>query len=291
MNTALLRFGPTLALLYGATFWGLVWYPSRLLEQSGIAGGWLTLVSYGVAFLVFAPFARHPLAGLRRHALEAVVLILAAGWTNVAFVLAVLEGEVVRVVLLFYLSPIWTVLLGRWLLHEHLTFKTWLMLGLGLIGALVMLWDPQVGRVPWNTADFLAASAGAAFALNNVMTRRIDGLSVRSKTHLAWFGVVMISAVYVSLITPALPQPPPIAWFGTIALGLGGFLLSTLAVVYGVTHMPVQRSAVIMLFELVVGAVSAWLLAGEAVTWREWVGGGLILSAALIAILQEEEAQ
>jgi drug/metabolite transporter (DMT)-like permease len=288
MNAALARYGPTLALLYGATFWGLVWYPSRLLEQAGIAGGWLVLVSYGVAFLLFTPFVRHPLAGLQRHALEAVVLILAAGWTNVAFVLAVLEGEVVRVVLLFYLSPIWTVLLGRWLLHEHLTPTTWLMLGLGLTGALVMLWDPRMGRVPWNNADFLAASAGAAFALNNVMTRRIDGLGVRSKTHLAWFGVVMISAVYVALVSPTLPQPPPIAWAGTVALGLGGFLLSTLAVVYGVTHMPVQRSAVIMLFELVVGAVSAWLLAGEAVDWREWIGGGLILSAALIAILQEE---
>jgi drug/metabolite transporter (DMT)-like permease len=288
MNAALARFGPTLGLLYGATFWGLVWYPSRLLEQAGILGGWLTLVSYAAAFVVFAPFARHSLAGLRRHALDAVVLMLAAGWTNVAFVLAVLEGEVVRVVLLFYLSPIWTILLGRWLLGEPLTGRTWLMLGLGLGGAVVMLWDPRVGRVPWNNADLLAASAGVAFALNNVMTRRIGGLGVRSKTHLAWFGVVVISAIYVSLFSPQLPQPPLGAWVGTVVLGLGGFLLSTLAVVYGVTHMPVQRSAVIMLFELIVGAASAWLLAGELVDWQEWIGGALILAAALIAILQED---
>ena len=74
-----------------------------------------------------------------------------------------------------------------------------------------------------------------------------------------------------------------------MALGVGGFMLSTLAVVYGVTHMPVQRSAVIMLFELVVGAASAWLLASEIVSIQEWIGGVLILTAAMIAILQEDK--
>ena len=40
--------------------------------------------------------------------------------------------------------------------------------------------------------------------------------------------------------------------------------------------------------ELVVGAVSAWLLAAEIVSIREWLGGGLIMIAALIAIVQED---
>lgn len=73
-------------------------------------------------------------------------------------------------------------------------------------------------------------------------------------------------------------------------LGLLGFLASTLAVTYGVSHMPVQRSSVIMLFELIVGAASAWWLANEAVTAQEWIGGALILAAALIAIFKEEPA-
>ncbi|MCG6967504.1 MAG: DMT family transporter [Chromatiaceae bacterium] len=288
MNAALTRFGPTLGLLYGATFWGLMWYPTRLLQELGMQGAWLTLVGYGAAFLVFTPFARVSPAGIRRQPWDVAALVLAAGWTNVAFVLAVLAGEVVRVVLLFYLSPIWTVLLGRWLLQEHLGWRTALMLGLGLGGALIMLWDPVLGSLPLNRADLLAASAGLAFALNNVMTRRITSLGVRAKTHLAWFGVVIVAAAFISLNSPALPQAPIGAWVATVAVGLGGFLLSTLAVVYGVTNMPVQRSAVIMLFELVVGAASAWWLAGEAISAQEWLGGGLILTAASIAIFQED---
>jgi drug/metabolite transporter (DMT)-like permease len=43
-----------------------------------------------------------------------------------------------------------------------------------------------------------------------------------------------------------------------------------------------------MLFELIVGAFSAWWLANEAITLQEWVGGVLILTAAVIAILREE---
>jgi drug/metabolite transporter (DMT)-like permease len=289
VSGAAARFGPTAALLYGAAFWGFVWYPTRLLEQAGMQGAWLTLVGYGVAFLAFLPFVRLSLADVAAQPWNLLALLLAAGWTNVAFVLAVLEGEVVRVVLLFYLSPIWTVLLGRWLLHEHLTGQTWLMLGLGLAGALTMLWDPAVGSVPLNESDVLAVSAGLAFAVNNVMTRRIRHVGVRAKTQVAWLGVVLLSIVFVVVESTPVPVVGGGVWLAAAMLGLAGFMLSTLAVMYGVTHMPVQRSAVIMLFELVVGAASAWWLAGEAVTGREWVGGALILGAALIAIFREEE--
>ena len=103
--------------------------------------------------------------------------------------------------------------------------------------------------------------------------------------------MVLVSAVFILVQPVELPDAPAFAWWTTGLLGVCGFLLSTLAVVYGVTHMPVQRSAVIMLFELVVGAASAWWLAGEVVALQEWIGGMLILSAALIAIVQEEQAK
>jgi len=68
-----------------------------------------------------------------------------------------------------------------------------------------------------------------------------------------------------------------------VLLGAGGFLVMTLTVQYGVTRMPVHRSAVILLFELVVGAVSSQLLTEETVLPREWLGGGMIVTAAWLA--------
>ncbi len=285
------RLWPTLGLLYGAAFWGAVWYPSRALEAAGISGAWLTLIGYSAAFVVLAPFVRHCMRALRRDRIAIAAMIIAAGWTNVAFVLAVLDGAVVRVLLLFYLSPIWATVLGRYLLGETWTRQTVLMLGLGLSGAVIMLWDPRIGEVPLNHADWLAISAGFTFALNNVLIRRIDHVAIASKTHLSWSGVIVVSLCFVVLQSPSVPQAGVGAWWGAVALGIGGFMLSTLAVVYGVSHMPVQRSAVIMLFELLVGAATAWWLAGEVVTVTEWVGGLAILAAALIAILHPERHQ
>lgn len=279
---------PTLALLYGAAFWGVVWYPTRWLEQQGMHGAWVTLVAYGVSSLALLTYFRQSVHGLRHQPWEVAGLFLAAGWTNIAFILAVLDGEVVRVVLLFYLSPIWTTLFGRWLLDEQFTARTLVMLGLGMTGAVIMMWDPALGEVPLNHADLLAISAGVTFALNNVMTRRIVSIGVRAKTLIAWLGVITLSIVVIVLVSAGAPQVSAAAWGVTVVLGWSGFLLATLAVVYGVSNMPVQRSAVIMLFELIVGAVSAWWLAGELIERREWVGGALIMVAAMVAIYQEE---
>ena len=66
----------------------------------------------------------------------------------------------------------------------------------------------------------------------------------------------------------------------TLALGGIGFVAMTLALTYGVTHMPVHRSAIILLFELVAGALSAQLLTDEVVRLNEWIGGALIITAA-----------
>ena len=279
---------PLLALLYAATFWGLVWYPARWLEQAGVAGVWQTLVSYGSALAVMLLARGFPLRGLGRDPWAVGVLVLAAGWTNVAFLLAVIGDQVVRVLILFYLSPLWATLLGHWLLGERLRPLTWLALALGLGGAVVMLYRPDVLQQPVGRGDWLALSAGFAFAVTNVMTRRLQGLSDQVKTELAWLGVVLVSLAMLLLERDPLPRADWTGWAGAVALGVPGFLLSTLAVVYAVSRMPVQRSSVIMLFEVLVGALSAWWLAGETLGLREWLGGAMIIGGGLVAMSLDE---
>ena len=60
-------------------------------------------------------------------------------------------------------------------------------------------------------------------------------------------------------------------------------MLTTLMVQYGLTHTLATRAVVIFLFELVVAAISAYLLAGEALGVREWVGGMMIVAASVFA--------
>lgn len=285
-----MTFSPTLALLFAASFWGAVWYPLRLLEANGLLGTWQTIASFTAAALILSPFVWQKMNAWRLNPYRLLALALVVGWTNAGFMLAMLEGEVVRVLLLFYLSPLWTALFGRWLLGEHWTRKTFLMLGLGLSGALITLWDPGLHHESFGDADILALSSGMSFALANVLNRKIDNIPIDIKALSAIFGSVVVGIILVGIMAIPMPEVSVSVWLSAAALGIFGFLLATQAVTYGVTHMPAQRSSVIMLMEIVVGALSAWWLADSIIGQQEMFGGLLIVSAGLIAAMNTEES-
>jgi drug/metabolite transporter (DMT)-like permease len=263
----------------------VIWYPLRLLETAGLPGLWTTLASYSAALLLGLWPCIARLGELRRQPWLLLVLALAAGWCNVAFILAVLEGTVVRVLLLFYLSPIWAVLMAWLFLGERLSVQARGVFALAIVGALIMLWDPAIG-MPWpsGSGDWLAVSSGFAFALSNVVTRQLQQVSVQIKTLTSWTGVMFIApAMLLAGGALVLPEVSLSVWLGAAALGWFGIVIMTFAVQYGVTHMPVHRSAVILLFELIAGAVSANLLTDEVVRPLEWLGGALIITAAYLA--------
>lgn len=277
-------FFPVLALLWAATFWGMVWYPLRLLETAGLNGLWTTWVIFTVAALPGVWMAWSKRAELLEQPGLMVLIALANGWLNVAFILAVLDGNVVRVLLLFYLSPLWSTLLAWWWLGEKPSRFGVATLAVAMIGALFMLWNPELG-FPWpqDEADWFAITAGMGFSLSNVSMRRLKHLSDPLKAAVSWWGVVLVVGGWLLFTQAPWPHISSDAWIGAVVLGGVGIFTATLAVVYGVTKMPVHRSAVILLFELVAGAVSAQLLTDEIVSSVEWFGGGLIMLAAYLS--------
>src|SRR5258708_3764971 len=112
---------PVFAMLAGASMWGVIWYPMRLLEHGGLQGLWLSLILYATALFVSLPRTWRGAREFARSPLLLALLILVAGWTNVAFIEAVLKGNVLRVLLLFYLSPLWATLMARVFLHERIS--------------------------------------------------------------------------------------------------------------------------------------------------------------------------
>jgi drug/metabolite transporter (DMT)-like permease len=195
-----------------------------------------------------------------------------------------LEGTVLRVLLLFYLAPVWAVLLARVVLDERLAPSTWVALPMALAGVALMLYDPALGLpMPTDRADWLGLTAGLAFAVTTVETRRLQCVSVTAKTLASWAGVFVVASVGLGLGRHAPPDAGAGAWVGIVALGATGFLAATLAVQFGATRLPVQRTTVILLFEIVAGAVSSAWLAGEYTGTREWLGGLLIVGAGLVA--------
>lgn len=285
------NFPAIFALLLAATLWGLVWYPLRVLEDAGLNGLWTSLLIYAAALLVAIPYIVRQRAYLGAQPVLFLLIALFSGWTNIAFILSVIEGNVVRVVLLFYLSPLWATLFARIFLGEKLTPRALLMLGVAMSGAILMLWKPeQAGGWLFTTADWLALSAGMGFAATNVSVRYAHEMPIGLKSSATWLGVCILAVIWLWLGDARLPEVGSEVLIWTFVLGGIAMMVMTITVQYGVTHMPVQRSAVILLFELIVVAVSAQILTNEAVSPMEWVGGGFIMAASLLAAWQESES-
>src|SRR5690348_8270216 len=109
----------SLGLLLAASIWGLLWLPMRYLAHAGIPGEVSVLVTYGLAVTAFGLFRPRTFQEWCAAPGALLPIGLFAGWSNVGFILAVLNGPVMRATLLFYLSPLWSVMLARLLLGER----------------------------------------------------------------------------------------------------------------------------------------------------------------------------
>ena len=280
-------------LLFGAACWGVIWYPYRLMQEAGVSGVASSFYTYSIAALIGALiFARH-WRGIFRLPQSAYWLALAAGWTNLSYVIAIIDGEVMRVMLLFYLSPLWTLILAHFWLKERVGRNGLLVIATSLVGAYIMLWQPGALPMPRNDAEWLALSSGLAFALTNVITRRSSHLSLRVKSMAVWLGVIVVAGVMLPFQSMPLPALEILTLQHWLLMGLIALILmaATLLVQFGLTVIPVTRAAVIFLFELVVAAVASYYWANEALSLREWVGGGLIIVAAVVASRMSDQHQ
>jgi len=278
------RLAPVLALVVNAFVWGVSWWPFRALQDEGVHPLWSTALIYLVAFVGFVFLRRSALPELLRTP-ALWLLALAAGLTNVGFNWAVTIGDVVRVVLLFYLMPAWSVLLAWAVLGERPSPAGIGRLLLALAGVATVLDSAGTG-LPWprTLAEWLALMGGFSFALTNVLLRRLDFVTSGSRV-LAMFGGGMILAGGVALAgvsqgaVTALPALGAKGWLLALVLA-AGFLAANLALQYGASRLPAHTTALVMLSEVVFASLSSVALGAAELSTRTLVGGLLIVAAA-----------
>lgn len=283
-------FKSTFSILMGASVWGIAWFPYRLLAGWGLGGMTAAaLVSAMAALIALLAFARH-LGGLRWSWLF-LAIGLAAGVTNAGFVWGSVNGHVMRVLLLFYLTPVWTALFARAFLGEKLSAAGLLLVGLALSGAGLMLWTPEVGLpLPTHAAEWSGLIGGMGFAVNNVLSRRAGQrypeMDARLRTVMVYLGCTAVSLPCALWLEPGgVALAPAIGWGGLVLmLGLAATLvLSNSVVQYGLQRLPANRVSLLMLFEIVIAAVSSWWLATETLSWKEAAGGLCIVAAGALS--------
>ena len=286
------------ALTFNALVWGTSWWPLRWFEGIGLHPLWTTLFVYLLAVAVIVAVRPQAVVQvLRTPALW--VLVLAAGTTNAAFNWGVVIGDVVRVVLLFYLMPLWAVLLARALLNEPLTRHAAARVVLALAGAAIVLWPQGAGLepsawdrlpIPRSLPDWLGVLGGFSFALNNVMLRREAHRPEEGRALAMFLGGGLVAGVLAALLAlnAQVPWPPAPAWGGVAAACALSvvYLVGNLALQYGASRLPANVTAVVMLTEVLFASLSAWLLGGGALSGPLLLGGALILAAALLSAFE-----
>lgn len=272
-------------LLFNAMVWGLSWWPLRQLQAQGLHPLWSTALVFGLITLL--------LGGVRPRAWREVfttpalwLIVLAAGVTNASFNWGITAGDVVRVVLLFYLMPLWLVLLAWWLLGERPSVSAWLRVLLAMGGAAAVLWPPEGQSLGagWQLVDGLGLLGGLSFAFNSVMLRR-EAHRNRASCGLAMFlgGVIVGTILAVSMAAPLPSLTRATEWLpGAVLLGLA-FLASNLSFQYGAARLPASITGVVMLTEVLWASGSAWWLGAGAMTPALALGGLLIVGAAALA--------
>jgi drug/metabolite transporter (DMT)-like permease len=278
------NLAPAAALVLNAFVWGVSWWPFRELHGLGLHPLWATALIYLVSLsllLAVRPhawraFAREPLLWL---------LLAASGLTNVGFNWGVTVGDVVRVVLLFYLMPAWTVVLAWAVLDERPTPASLLRLVIAMAGVFIVLKAPDMPwPVPQSIADWLAILGGFSFATTNIVLRRLRHVQAPARILAMFTGGALLASLSglagVALgMVPAVPAPHT----GWIAVGLAlslGFLASNIALQFGAARLDAHASALIMLSEIVFASVTSVALGAATMTPRTWIGGALILLAA-----------
>ena len=276
------------ALVLNALVWGVSWWPFRQLQGHGLHPLWATALMYlmivagllAVQFKAWRGLAAHP---------QLWLLGLVAGLTNIGFNWAVTVGDVVRVVLLFYLMPAWSVLVAWLVLGEKPTTASLLRLALAMTGVLVVLKTPDSPwPVPQGAADWLAIAGGFSFAVTNSMLRKC-GNTPGSARMLAMFGgsgLLALMAALLGMQWQLVPAPALQAAGIPVLLGLTlAFAVSNAALQYGAARLAAGTTAIVMLTEILFASVSSAALGAAEFTPHIFLGGSLIVLAAVLAAM------
>ncbi|RYX96578.1 MAG: DMT family transporter [Comamonadaceae bacterium] len=276
------------ALLLNAFIWGLSWWPLRQLQAHGLHPLWTTAAVYLLVACGLLLIRRQAWRGIAAFP-QLWFLAIASGLTNVGFNWAVTVGDVVRVVLLFYLMPAWSVIVAWLLLGEKPTPASLLRLLLAMSGVLVVLKTPgSPWPVPQGGADWLALMGGLSFAVTNSVLRKYNAAPAESRM-LAMFGGggLMAASVAALGMSQQIVPAPALALAGLpFLVGLGlAFMASNAGLQYGAARLAAATTAIVMLTEILFASLSSAALDAAQLTPRILLGGGLIVLAAVLSAI------
>ncbi len=276
----------SVALVFGGMMWGLYWIPVRFFVDQGLSGAWPGIVMYSAALVGLAPFLWRDRRDLLLRWQDLMFSGVFTGAAFGLFTISLIYTDVVRAILLFYLTPVWGTIVGLVFLGERLTLIRLLGLACGLGGMIIVLGGEQIIPCPSNAGDWAALLSGMAWAVGTLGLYRASGISVPGQVFAFITGALLLSVASLAFSAGALSEQSDV-----IVRVLPIALLSVLytlpmifLTIWPATLLTPARVGLLLMSEIVVGLISAAVFSGEPFGLREFIGATLIVSAALLEI-------
>lgn len=276
--------------------WGLYWIPLRRLDALATAGPWATVAVLLVAVTVLAPAAWRGRVRLSEASARALFSVAAGGAAFVLYSNGLLYGQVAVVILLFYLTPIWSTLIARFWLGRAISWWRYAALIAGFLGIGLVLRGGHGGLpLPHEPGDWLGLASGLLWSIAST------GIHGHSRTRPAetnfvfCFGGLVAALALAPLLAGAIPPEvtaaqlaPALGW--TLVIGIGWWAVSLTAFVAATQVVEPARVGILLMSEVIVGTFSAALFAAEPFGPLVGVGTLLVISAGVLESMPERRA-
>lgn len=282
-----------LAVLLSGVLWGAYWIPLRSLEAAGLSGPWASFGAVSTGLIVLAPFALPRWRKLMAGGWRLLIVGLLSGSSFMLYSDALLLTEVITATLMFFVTPVWSTILARIVLGQRFTVARLVTIALGFGGLMVILGADGGLPLPRNMGDWLGLASGMVWAVASVGIRK--GVDVGNVENIFAFliGGVAMSALLPLVLMPEMVfaiEPAAIDAAAALpllaAMGVVWFIVATALLMWGTKRIDPGRVGILMMSEVMVTALTAAvLLDDEPFGWRQVIGGGLIIVAAVIDII------
>ena len=274
-----------LACLYAGAVWGLFWIPLRALEEVGIHGLWITVVYFLIPTICLIPVSLKRWKHVKMGGLSLQLTAMISGGALLLYSSSIIYTDVVRAMLLFYLTPIWATILARVFLGDAITPSRIVAMAMAILGMLTIFGLGVQFPIPQNIGDWLGIASGVLWAVAMVRLRMSESHSAIELTagFFQWSLIFSASAAfllapaYIPRVEQALPALPLLLIFMALLV-----LPGTYASLWGPKYLSPGIVGLLFMTEIVVGAISVALLAGEPFGIRELTGVLLIAGASML---------
>ena len=268
-------------------FWGIYWFPVRAIADLGLDGAWGTGAITLAAVLFLLPFALTKKGALREANLVGVASVALGGGAFALYSIGFLYGKVALVVLLWFFSPVWSVLIAKYLLRWQVPKLRLIAIAVGLCGLFIMLGGDGGIPVPGSLGEWMAFIGGLLWALATAGMRLKSQLPPAPAALLFALGAAVTSFLFAPFLEP-LPRVALSDLTTMVAnvLLTGGLWwgASIAALMWATVRLDPARVGILLMTEVIFGAVTAAIFAGESLSPSEMIGGFLVILCGLLEV-------